>query len=403
MCFIWPAAGITRAGLRFWTQLTDIFASCGALTLFAGALLALVSDAWVATAIAFSWLVSAPLILVSRSAARRFLYARGLWRIDVVVVGNQETSSRATRVLTADPSMGYRVVALVDAAEVKSFRDNAEWVMLAAMHRADCVAITTGITDSERERAMFSALSLAKIPVMIIPEMGPMSVIHCRQQYVYRQDALLLTYQSRINAPVSRMLKVILDYVVSSLLCLILAPLFLTIVILVRMDGGPAFYRHRRVGLNGRSFECMKFRSMAVDSERFLTNLLQSDSAAAEEWSRTRKLKSDPRITSIGKMLRKTSLDELPQLLNVLRGEMSLVGPRPVVMSELALYGPAAGYYTHVKPGLTGLWQASGRSDTSFEERVKLDVWYVVNWCFRQDIAILLMTIPAVLFRKGAA
>jgi lipopolysaccharide/colanic/teichoic acid biosynthesis glycosyltransferase len=139
-----------------------------------------------------------------------------------------------------------------------------------------------------------------------------------------------------------------------------------------------------------------------VNGDRILADLLAKDPEAAAEWAATQKLRNDPRITPIGRFLRNTSLDELPQLLNVLHGEMSLVGPRPVVQSELSFYGENADYYMQARPGMTGLWQVSGRSDTTYEQRVRLDVWYVRNWTLWHDLAILLKTIPVVLFRRGA-
>jgi len=183
----------------------------------------------------------------------------------------------------------------------------------------------------------------------------------------------------------------------------LLAPFFLIVALMVRADGGPAFFAHQRVGRGGKLFGCLKFRSMVVDSQARLEALLASDPAARAEWDATRKLKNDPRITRIGRFLRSTSLDELPQLINVLRGEMSLVGPRPVLEAELdRYYGASAAHYMAVRPGITGLWQVSGRSETTYESRVALDVSYVSRPSFMADIAILLRTPLAVLSRRGA-
>lgn len=194
-----------------------------------------------------------------------------------------------------------------------------------------------------------------------------------------------------------------LDVLGAGALLLVLSPIFLVLALLVRADGGPAFYAHPRIGRGGRIFGCLKFRSMVVDSQERLAALLASDPAAQAEWEATRKLRQDPRITRIGRFLRATSLDELPQLLNVLRGEMALVGPRPVVKAELdTYYGAAAAHYIAVRPGITGLWQVSGRSDTSYAQRVALDVAYVSRPSLMQDIRILLRTPLAVLSRKGA-
>ena len=156
------------------------------------------------------------------------------------------------------------------------------------------------------------------------------------------------------------------------------------------------------MGAGGRPFYCLKFRTMVVDADRVLDEALARDPALAAEWAASRKLVDDPRVTRIGRFLRKTSLDELPQLINVLRLEMSLVGPRPIVESEVPLYGEAIAQYHATRPGITGLWQVSGRSNTSYARRVQLDVWYVNNWTVWNDIAVLLKTIPAVLGRRGA-
>ncbi|WPB87014.1 sugar transferase [Sediminicoccus rosea] len=198
-------------------------------------------------------------------------------------------------------------------------------------------------------------------------------------------------------------LKRAMDMVGAGLMLLVLSPVFLILALIVRADGGPALFAHRRVGRDGESFGCLKFRSMVIDSQARLEALLASDPAARAEWDATRKLKNDPRVTKIGRFLRATSLDELPQLINVLRGEMSLVGPRPVIQAELdRYYGAAALHYMSVRPGITGLWQVSGRSDTSYAQRVALDMAYVARLSVWQDIRILLRTPVAVLSRRGA-
>ena len=194
-----------------------------------------------------------------------------------------------------------------------------------------------------------------------------------------------------------------LDVIGAGLGLVLLAPFFLIVALMVRADGGPAFFAHQRVGRGGKLFGCLKFRSMVIDSQARLETLLANDPAARAEWEATRKLKNDPRITPIGRFLRSTSLDELPQLINVLRGEMSLVGPRPVPEAEIIrYYGASAAHYMTVRPGITGLWQVSGRSETSYESRVALDVTYVSRPSLLADISILLRTPVAVLSRRGA-
>jgi undecaprenyl-phosphate galactose phosphotransferase len=170
----------------------------------------------------------------------------------------------------------------------------------------------------------------------------------------------------------------------------------------VRSDGGPAFYFQNRIGKNGKAFKCWKFRSMVTNADQILKEILEKDPVAREEYARDYKLKDDPRITKVGHFLRKSSLDEIPQLYNVLKGEMSLVGPRPVVKAEEVYYGDKFEQYMAVRPGITGLWQVSGRNDVSYDQRVALDVWYVQNWSVWTDLVILFKTTFVVLYRKGA-
>lgn len=203
---------------------------------------------------------------------------------------------------------------------------------------------------------------------------------------------------------INQFAKRIFDFTIALIMLVILSPLLLSVAITVALDGGPAVFRHRRIGFNNQSFECLKFRSMSVNAEQNLSSYLATNPLAALEWTTQRKLTHDPRVTRLGKFLRKTSLDELPQLFNVLRGEMSLIGPRPVVKEELDHNYCSDGRraYTSTRPGVTGLWQISGRSSTSYNERVLLDIAYVKNWSLSRDLGILLRTIPAVLMRRGA-
>ena len=195
----------------------------------------------------------------------------------------------------------------------------------------------------------------------------------------------------------------ILDIGIASCALIFLAPLLLVVAGLVYLvDPGPIFFAHRRLGRDGRSFPCLKFRTMVVDAEQRLKQLLLTSEEAREEWARDFKLRRDPRITPIGNFLRKSSIDELPQLINVLRGEMSIVGPRPIVEDEIQRYGRYYAHYSAVKPGLTGLWQVSGRNDVTYRRRVALDVTYARNKCLGRDLRILAMTVPAVLSAKGS-
>lgn len=196
--------------------------------------------------------------------------------------------------------------------------------------------------------------------------------------------------------------KRVFDVAAALVLMLLLSPLLVMVALLVMRDGGPCLYGHTRVGVDGRKFRCLKFRSMVRNADAVLKDLLASDAQARAEWAADFKLKHDVRVTRLGHFIRKTSIDELPQLWNVVRGDMSLVGPRPVVEKELERYGDSVSYYLGVLPGITGLWQVSGRNDTDYDTRVALDVAYVRNWTFGGDIVILFKTIGVVLRGRGA-
>jgi Undecaprenyl-phosphate galactose phosphotransferase WbaP len=205
-----------------------------------------------------------------------------------------------------------------------------------------------------------------------------------------------------IQTSVNAALKRTCDVLGALALGIVFSPLMLIIVLLMRREGGPTIYRHRRVGRNGKVFECLKFRTMVPNAEQVLREVLERHPELKAEWLRDHKLRSDPRVTALGRFLRRTSLDELPQLWNVVRGEMSLVGPRPVVREELMRYGRNLRVYLSAKPGITGLWQVMGRTDTDYRRRVAMDVCYVRNQNLLLDLYILLKTTRVVLGGGGA-
>lgn len=222
-------------------------------------------------------------------------------------------------------------------------------------------------------------------------------------EIIFIDDIPILKIKDILISGISGKLKRLIDILLSLTGLIILSPVFLIIIFLIKVTSkGPVFFKHRRLGLNGKIINVYKFRSMVVNAEEKLKSLLESDPEFKEEYYRSYKLKKDPRLTKIGCFLRKTSLDELPQLFNVLKGDMSLVGPRPIVENEISKYGEYAKYLLRVPPGVTGFWQVSGRNDIDYEERVKMDMQYILNWNIWLDINILFKTIPAVLKKDGA-
>jgi undecaprenyl-phosphate galactose phosphotransferase len=384
-----------------WTQAGDLVLAT---------LIALACDTFLTVAIYGSplqpesmirWLLLCPSILVCRSIARHALSAAGVWQLRTLIVAPRGELEAARSALLSDPALGYTVVGTVDPNTAANLSDT-ELLAFVADHRADFVVIASRGHGNGSERTFLSTLRSTGLPVALVPSFQGMPVVGFRQHYFLGHDIVLLVNRDNLSRPLNRLLKHAFDQIGAAILIVFMAPLLATIAVLVRSDGGPVFFRHGRIGAGGREFGCMKFRTMVTDADVVLRRLLDTDPRAAAEWRATQKLRNDPRVTRVGRFLRRSSLDELPQLFNVLRGDMSLVGPRPIVRDEVRRYGRNIEYYYAAKPGMTGLWQVGGRSETGYEQRVGLDVWYVRNWTPWHDIAILLRTIPAVFLQRGA-
>lgn len=239
--------------------------------------------------------------------------------------------------------------------------------------------------------------------VIILPKISKMPMLNGELISSIHHKGMAFYVRNNLLNPFDQVLKLSFDFILALVLICVFSPiLFLLYVIVFVSTNGRPIFTHERIGFAGKRFKVYKFRTMFLDSDERLSEILENCEDCKEEWERDFKLKNDPRITKIGKFLRKTSLDELPQLINVLRGEMSLVGPRPIVQDEILKYGEYFDYFILVKPGITGLWQVSGRNDIDYDERVQLDVWYVKNWSVELDIQILLKTILVVLNKKGS-
>jgi undecaprenyl-phosphate galactose phosphotransferase len=272
---------------------------------------------------------------------------------------------------------------------------------LLRQYRAKCLFIAAAGADELTQQVVECALQ-ERVRFAIMMQPYPASTFALKPKSFFSHDTVLFSPQDGLSNPISRAIKSCMDILVALLALIATAPLLLVISVTNLLDGGPILFRQQRVGAGGRPFYCLKFRTMVVDADTVLQAALAESPELAAEWAARRKLANDPRITRFGRFLRKTSLDELPQLINVLRRDMSLVGPRPIVENEIAFYGEHIAQYYATRPGLTGLWQVSGRSNTSYARRVQLDVWYVNNWTIWHDIAVLLKTIPAVFGREGA-
>lgn len=394
--------GHYRLRMPFWIEAHRIFS---AMTI------ALMTDAFLHFAMRqdasrfslfFAWIFGGLFIEGGRCLLRTVLLRKGLWQTRTLLVGDGPLAEETRLVLNEEPALGYDVATQIEDLPATMSRCNNSWRNLCARHRASHVVIAlegAALTSSYEQIAQ---LMRDDIPFSVAPALGQMPVIGMEPLQFFNHDLMLLVRSSGLEQPLPRIVKRFMDIVVSSIALVVLSPLFLLLALLTKMDGGPAFFSHKRIGMNGKHFGCLKFRSMRVDAKAILDKTLAENPAAKAEYETFHKLKNDPRVTRIGHFLRRTSLDELPQIYNVLKGDMSLVGPRPIIVDELSMCGPDAVYYNRIRPGLTGLWQVSGRSNVSFKRRVQMDSWYVRNWSLWNDIAILFKTVPALLHNRGA-
>ena len=363
-------------------------------------------------------LVSVPLLLVlgllARHALRRSLYRRRTRGLDVertVVIGDVHAIGRLIREIRRAPSQGMHVVAacvsgldtsgdgLTSVEGVPVFGYPAQAMSTVDLFDAEVVAVSNHLDMEDKAlRRLSWALEERGVDLVVAP--GIVEVAGPRLSIRPVAGVSLLHVERPVMSGARRVVKSVVDRALSILLFLAAAPVLGAIALAVRLDSpGPVLFRQTRVGARGEEFQMLKFRTMCADAEARLRELASSTDAGNTVLF---KMKADPRVTRVGRLLRRYSLDELPQLINVLRGEMSLVGPRPPLPSEVAGYEPDAVRRLRVQPGLTGLWQVSGRSDLSWEDSLRLDLWYVDNWSLVLDLQILARTARAVLKGQGA-
>lgn len=386
--------------LPFWIETRQVVNGCLFALLCDGFLQYALKHEYSRLWLVNTWLLGIPAILLLRVLARRMLRMLGLWDIPVMVVGSVDRLAEATALLHSEPGLGYRVVAEETFDSVIPLTALG-WQEACAQRQAHLVVLAAEETDLIKYRDQVSRLALERLPFLCIQPVAGLPVLSLKTYHLVGHDLLLLVEQGRLD-PLGRTIKAAFDRCVALFLLILLLPLLAVLALLVRRDGGPVFYVHHRIGQHGKSFACLKFRTMRPDARHILNELLAGDASAREEWTATMKLRHDPRITTLGRFMRVHSLDELPQLINVLRGEMSLVGPRPIDAIECDRFGHELGYYYQVKPGITGLWQVSGRNSLEYEKRVHLNTWYVKNWSLWLDVVILAKTIPTVASRRDA-
>ncbi|MDR9392596.1 MAG: undecaprenyl-phosphate galactose phosphotransferase WbaP, partial [Trueperaceae bacterium] len=346
----------------------------------------------------------------ARALAKRALLRLGLWGRPVLLVGAGATGARVARALEATPLDGLHPVAAFDDDPALHGTALGTVPVVGPLDAVEPYARTHGIRhavvtpDTLHPRVRDDLVTGASKTFDVVQFVPTLAGLPSRDVRVSDLDGLLaLEVRVGLSSPTNRALKRTFDVVATTLGGLLITPLLLALALLVRTSGpGPILYGQRRIGRHGRPFTIWKFRTMVPNADAILETHLRNHPHLRAEWDADHKLRNDPRITPVGALLRRTSLDELPQLWNVLTGDMSLVGPRPITDDERPKYGDAFALYARVRPGITGVWQVSGRNDTTYEERVTLDAHYVRNWNVWIDLVTLWKTVDVVLNDEGA-
>ncbi len=358
-------------------------------------------------------IISIPVLPIFRTSVKRLLIQTGLLKSKVLILGAGKTGELILTALKRDINLGLNVVGFLDDDPEKIGNKIGGIKIHAGVDKAEKYIGRCGIEDiviampgCEKKKfiALINRLQYKTRNILLIPDLFGITVLGTNLQHFFQEQAIGLELKNNLAQPVNKFIKKLFDMILSCIFLVLLSLPMAVIAIIIRATSqGPAIFSQKRVGRNGRVFKCYKFRTMYNDAEGRLSNLLENNVEARNEWKHHWKLSSDPRITGIGRFLRQTSLDELPQIFNVLKGDMSLVGPRPVTKEEIDdYYKDQAQLCFGVPPGITGLWQVSGRSNTSYDYRINLDSWYVRNWNLWLDIVILFKTVRVVLKKEGA-
>lgn len=349
-------------------------------------------------------------LAIMRYLTKKWLDRNGYNQAPLLIIGAGKTAEILVKALKHDTGMGYKVVGLLEDNEVAD--SLKKYPVLGGFKDAKDVILETGIQRvfvcaPGVDAAILGNLIYEIQPIVkhlaIVPNLSGIPVGSVRVDNLFNEHMLLIHVKNNLANPWNRLGKAIFDYTLTVVGCVLILPILGLIALKIKCDSpGPVIYDGYRLGVHGKPFKCYKFRSMQTNGDEILEKYLKEHPEKRVEWETYHKLDDDPRITRFGALMRRTSLDELPQIFNVLKGEMSLVGPRPYLVGELRDMGKMADSILLAKPGITGLWQVSGRSDITFDDRLNMEAWYVGNWNVWLDIVLLFKTIKVVLWRKGA-
>lgn len=412
LCVVWFLVRLMHYTYRkpFWSELKEILRTIIIFSVIDLALVAFSKWHFSRYLWFFTWFLAAIFVPIGRILIRRILDKMSCWKKDTIIIGSSTNAIDAFYALSSEKQLGFKVKLFVSTSNLPNQTlfnlpvVCSEDFDLNSLNKFD----TQFILALEYEQHDLMDFWLRKLAgegirtISVIPALRGVPLYSTDVSFFFSHEVMILRINNNLAKRTSRVIKRFVDILGSLFLLILLSPLLAYLAYKVSRDGGNPFYGHERIGQHGKKFNCYKLRSMIINSQEVLQKLLNIDQSAKAEWDKDFKLKNDPRITKVGHFIRKTSLDELPQLWNVLKGDMSLVGPRPIVEGELERYKDDVDYYLMAKPGMTGLWQVSGRNDVDYETRVYLDSWYVKNWTLWNDIAILFKTINVVLKRDGA-
>lgn len=361
--------------------------------------------------IGFMWLFSTVYLIAARFIAKRLLVVSGLWRQEVLVIGSNETLDLLSSSFESNSGLGYRIAGVItlDTQEVPS----RQYPVLGTLANLEEAVAASGVQEvvlalPQLERTELLELINRVQPlvksVAIMPDLQGLPLNNLETDFFFDQKTVMLRVRNNLLDVRNRLMKRFFDLFLGITGFVVIFPILFLLALIIKLDSpGPVIHAGYRLGRSGRKFKCYKFRTMYVNEEQILQQHLSEYAAAAEEWHKYAKLRTyDPRVTRVGKWLRRFSMDELPQIFNVIKGDMSIVGPRPYLPTE----GEQMGHYQKVihetTPGITGLWQVSGRNELTFADRLSLESWYVRNWSLWLDVSLLFKTVLALVRRRGA-
>jgi undecaprenyl-phosphate galactose phosphotransferase len=412
--FFMSYEGLYTSNHPFWDEVWHLVKSLSlaSITVLAIVSLGKMSDKVSRLVLLSMWFSSFFIFPVYRLWGKKFLNKIGVWKERVLILGAGTAGKLVMEGLQREKHMGFDILGFLDDDDQKKgtfiqgkkvFGSIKHYPKFVRELGIRTIMIAMPSLPPERLSKLTAEIQNHIPNTMIIPDLRGIALLNTDLLHLFREELFLMNIRNNLKSQTNRFLKMLFDFTASIVLIPLILPLIGILGLVIRLETpGPVIYAHERIGRKGRTFKCYKFRTMHRDAEEKLKEILDKDDAVRNEWESTWKLRDDPRITRVGRFLRKTSLDELPQIFNILKGEMSLVGPRPYLPRERTTIEDSMEIICCARPGITGLWQVSGRSNTGYPYRIKLDSWYIMNWSMWLDIVIIFKTVRVVVKMEGA-